>query len=100
MHYNYIRIHSNFKTTPAVTAGHVKQFKNFEDILNDAFLYEKAFLFHLKDYIKFVNIKTPDHCKEIIISPKASVDHKITKIINRILEDWFYYIQIQTWMET
>lgn len=87
LHYNYIQIHSNFDTTPAVTAGYVKPFENFEDILNCSYSYEKAFLFNLKDYIKFVNIKTPNHCSEIIISPKASADCETTKSISQILED-------------
>ena len=87
MHYNYIRIHSNFRTTPSVQAGYIKSFENFEEILKDASSYEKSFLFKLGDDIKFVNIRTPDHCNKIIISPKASADHKKTMNINRILED-------------
>lgn len=86
IHYNYIRLHSTFNKTPAAAAGYIKSFENFEEILNNASTYEKSFLFKLGDYVKFVNIRTPDHCNKIIISPKASADHKTTMKINRILE--------------
>ena len=93
IHYNYIRKHSNFDSTPAVAAKYVKSFKDFENILNYALMHEKSFLWRLDKYIEMITVKTPNHCKEIIISPKKHVDQPTTKSINRILEDCGFEIE-------
>ena len=93
IHYNYIREHSNFDSTPAVAAKYVKSFKDFESIVNHALMYEKSFLWRLDKYIEMITVKTPNHCKEILISPKEYVDQPTTKSINRILEDCGFAIE-------